>query len=383
MSISNEVNIESNRTGCEEDLSKRLELGSEKVSNTSTLQQLPLEILEMVGKHLQEDPKDLKTFFETARRFQYSVLNIIHLQAIKELQVLKEINPSKPANPTSVIDFYQDFLAKIQDPNFDLRNQGVKIKDQKLQELQLQLTALATNQVVERTIALKQECQNEIMGRASFESIDDKYSNIKCALVSEALELIISSSVNPKAVRGEAVINAAKKGYFSIVKALLADGALILESQISDVLALAEQNGHLDVVMPLLANGQISEGSRGQAVILAATSRNLEVVEALLANGAKISEGSRGQAVYISAKNNCLGIVQALLANGEISEVQRGWAVKEAAHNGNLEVVKDLLASGKISKLWKSEAIKLASEGGHHSVAAFIDKNSDKSCSVM
>ena len=365
-----------------------INLGSERYeSGVSThLERLPPEILEIVVKHLPNP--DRESFFRISPleqpRTQYAVINVLNLKAIKELQsALKDVNPSKPNQVNSFTDFYVDFLAKIQDPNFKLRMEGVKIDDKKLQELQLQLTALATNQVAERTRKLKQECQQEIIDGASLESIEDKYSRLKCALVSEALELVVSSSVNPDAARDEAVLNAAEKGYFSLVEALLADRSLIQEPKRSRVFALAATNGHLEVVRQLLAKGEISEGDRGQAVTLAAERSHQEVVKALLANG-KISEGSKGMAVINSAKNGHLEIVKTLLADGGISEVQRGWAVIEAAKNGHLEVVKYLLVNeASISRFFRSEAIKFALAGGHHSVADFLKRNQGGSCSVM
>ena len=259
------------RVGVGEDYSKRQRLGSVELPQLSTnLGSLPLEIMEIVASHLAE-PKDLKSFSEISYLTKGAALREINIQneslAVSELQVLSNLNPSKPDQESSLIGFYKWFLVYLDDPNFWLRARGVQIDVNKLVELQQKLTALATNQVADQSRALKLVFYKEIAsGKASFESIDDKYARLKSALVSEALELVISSSVNSELTRGLAV-------------------------------GLAAQRGLLTVVQALLANGQISETDRGWAVRYAAKNGDLEVVKYLLANGASISRSYRSKAI--------------------------------------------------------------------------------------
>ena len=280
MSTLNEINSGSERVGYDEGFSKSQGLGS-KVSNASNWQDLPLEILEMVAKHLQEDPIDLKSFFEISPLTKCSVLNVIHLQAIKELQVLSNLNTSEAKQSSSAIDFYLDFLANIQHPNFELREEGVKIDDSKLQKLQQALTALSTTQVAERLINLKQECYQEISKEdASIESLIHKYTSFKNAVVSDALKLIFDHSVNPRSTKSWAVKTTAEKGLVGLSQSLLADtaeadrGGGVRGADLVDFLA----------VVKICAERGISDEERGWFTNYAAQKGLSRLAQTILAN---------------------------------------------------------------------------------------------------
>ncbi len=202
MSISKlELNPGLNRV-MREDCVRRQRLGSQEQTQPSThLERLPLEILEMAAQHLT-NREDLKRFSEISAITKTAVLNVINTDnerlAVNELKVLGEWNSPKPQHSLSVIDFYKEFLAYLQ-AQVQNPHARVRIDDSKLQELKQILTAFATNQVVEKSRALKRECYADIIsGRASIQSIDHKYASLKCEVISEVLEHIISSTVNPE-----------------------------------------------------------------------------------------------------------------------------------------------------------------------------------------
>ena len=328
MTVSNGVNPGSKRADGEHQRSEIQRQASEKVSKLSTyLDRLPFEIQAMVAKNLIQR-EDLKNLSEVSSNWKDVALLEINLQnemaTVKELQVLSDLLPSKPVSVSSALDLYKAFLADMRYFDLWFTARGVRIDDDKLQELQQALTALSTTQVAEQSKALKLECYKQIMsGDASIERIDEKYSTLKSALVSEAFKHIISSSINAESTRGEIVAKAALYGHLSIVQALLADGA------------------------------QISEEDRGVAIDNAAENGYLSLVEALLADGALILE------------------------------YQRSRAFELAAQNGHLEVVKCLVANWGISEGSRGQAVRLASRHGHHSVADFLKQNQGWSCSVM
>jgi ankyrin repeat protein len=162
-----------------------------------------------------------------------------------------------------------------------------------------------------------------------------------------------------------------------IIRALLADGATILQEDREWLVANAAKNGHHDVVQELLANSAtISEMALGIAVIEAARGGHLEVVRALLPEGANIHEVHRGSAVIGAAPLGRLDIIQALLVNGAISDEDRGRAVYRAAHNGHLEVVQALLANGAtISDEDRGTAVLVAAHDGHLEVVLELLEN--------
>jgi ankyrin repeat protein len=368
------------RVGDIEEDSKRQRLGSVEQPQLSThLESLPLEVLEELAQYFKER-EDLTRFSKISYLTKGAALREINLQnkslAITELQVLSDVNPPKPENPLSVIDFFQDILADRRDPNFANLFPGAQIDVDKLQELQKKLIALATAQVAEKFTKLELECNRGIAnGDVSIESIDEKYASLKGALVCEALEFVISSSVDPEAGRGNLVRKAAQSGHSEVVKALLGKGHI---SELDTVRALvkASEKGHLEVVKCLLANAaQISKEKRGLAVSIVVEYGHLPIVKALLANG-EISEDHRDSAVMCAAEHGHLQVVQALLDNGQISEFARGWAVVEKAiPNGHLEVVKCLLANGEISKAHRGSAVVSAAEKGHSEVVKALLAN--------
>ena len=365
----------SKRSGGGEDYSKRQRLGSVELPQLSTnLGSLPLEIMEIVASHLAE-PKDLESFSEISYLTKCSVLNVVNIQneslAVNELQVLSNLNPSKPDQVSSLVDCYKNFLADLVDPTFVLRDLGAQIDVNKLRELQNKLTALATNQVAQRSRALKLVCYKEIAsGKASIERINEKYESLKCALVCEALELVIASSVDPEVTRGCAVRLAAFNGHLTVVQALLANGEISEEAR-GLAVGLAAGKGHLSVVQFLLANGQISEVDRGWAVHDAAAHGHLAIVKVLVENGA-ISDEDRAWVVKGAAERGYLEIVKVLLANGVISANSRGKAVRGAAYFGHLEIVKVLLANGVISEEDRADTVRGAAENGHLELLQFL-----------
>lgn len=351
MSTSSVGNPGSKRTHEEKDCLKRQRLGSDNLPKRFThLERLPLEIMEMVAKHLKER-EDLQSFSEISALTKCSVLNVVNLQneslAVAQLQVLGDLNPSKQKHLSSVTDFYQNFLADMRDPLFWLGPQGLQIENLKLQQLQQTLTVLKTTQVAQRSRALKLTCYQEILdGKASIASIDDKYASLKSTLVCEALKEIISFSVNPVFTNSFAFKWAANYGHLLVIKTLIADGPGISDLDRTIAMKWAAGNGHAPVVEFLLSHLNISEADRGLAVIGAAQNAHLAVVQQLLANEAKISA------------------------------IDRGWAVRCSAENGYLEVVEFLLKSGaQIYKEFLEEAFIRASTNGHSSVAQFFLEN--------
>ena len=379
MSISKlEINPGSKRV-VGEDCVKRQRLGSEEQTQPSThLERLPLEILEMVAQHLTKR-EDLKRFSEMSSVTKTAVLNVINIDnerlGVNEIKVLGEWNSPKPKSKhsLSVVDFYKECLAGIRD-YMPSQQDIMHIDHGKLENLKQRLTACATNQVAEKFRELRRECYADIIsGGASIESIDDKYASLKCALVSEALEHIISSTVNPEKTRGWVVRKAIEHGHSEILKVLLSN-IVISEEDRGRAVSRAAENGHLEIVKVLLANGVISEYRRSEVVVYAAKYGHLEIVKALLVNGV-ISEYTRGDALYEAAKSGHLEIVKVLVENGAISDEDRAWVVKGAAERGYLEIVKVLLANGVISANSRGKAVRGAAYFGHLEIVKVLLAN--------
>ncbi len=360
-----------------EDCVKRQRLGSEEQTQPSThLEILPLEILEMAAEHLT-NREDLKRFSEISAITKTAVLNVINTDnerlAVNELKVLGEWNSPKPEHSLSVIDFYKKCFADIRDYR-QFQQDMMPIDDGKLETLKQRLAAVATNHVVNKSRAFKRECYADIIsGRASIESIDHKYASLKCKVVSEALEHIISSTVNPEKTRGWVVRKATEHGHSEIVKVLLENGVISEEDRGWAVKDAAE-HGHLEIVKVLLANGVISEDDRGRAVSRAAYKGHLEIVKALLANGVIFGD-HRSLAVINAAYKGHLEIVKALLVKGVIFAHIRGQAVGYAAYKGHLEIVKVLLVNGAISEKDRGLAVKDGAQQGHFEIVKFLLEN--------
>ena len=311
------------------------------------LERLPYEIKRMVAEHLQSRD-DLKNLAEVSANWKDAALEVINLQnmhaAVEELEDLSDLDPYKPEDVLSAVDVYKTFLYH---ENYDFDGDLFELIDEtQLPQLLQTLTAMSTQQVAERFNALKHECYKDIGARqASYDSIDQKYSDLKDEFVTQALGHIISSSNLPEWINDQAVECAAR-------------------------------NGRLQIVRSLLANEEISEEGRGWAVKKAAENGHLEVVQFLLADEAEISEEDRGEAVADAAENGHLEIVQFLLADeAEISEEYRGYAVRCAAKEGYLEITQVLLANGAISDRDRDVAFGLATTRGYNSIAELFKIN--------
>jgi len=123
-----------------------------------------------------------------------------------------------------------------------------------------------------------------------------------------------------------AFVNAARKGYNSVVRTLLSSGDVdVNASGISRMKALVEaaRNGHNSVVQTLLAAGADVDVQFGPfdytALMVAANNGHISVVQTLLAAGADVNiKGDRfGQnALMLAAKKGHHEIVQILKAAG-------------------------------------------------------------------
>lgn len=385
MSSSNHtVTLRSPKAGYEEDFCLSSKQDSEPLTYLSIL---PEEILKIIAEYITKK-EDLNHFSEVSAKARRAALRIINLQnenlVIKALKVLGNLSPRKHNKPSSAFDLYQDFLATISDLEFNLIFEGASIDDNKLEELQQSLTALSTTQAVERSGILKKACYQQIMkGETSHASIEEKYSELKCAFVIEAVKLVIFSSLNTESSRGAAVYRAANSGHLSIVQALLSDGEISKYAR-GWAVRSAARRGRLDIVRFLLENeDSIDQFNRGLAVRCSASNGHLEIVQFLLANGSEISELDRGFAVGNAARCGHLNIVQFLLEN-EISKNARGWAVIDAASGGYLEIVQVLLADGAvIYDKARKEAIEYALRGNYHSVANYLKQKKKWSCRII
>ena len=312
------------------------------------LERLPYEIKRMVAEHFQSRD-DLKNLAEVSAHWKDAVLEVINLQnmhtAVEELKDLANLDSDEPEIVSSALDVYKDFMKYYDDDDDDNDDFVDLIDNTKLPLLLQNLTAMSTQQVAERFKALKHESFDDIgLQKASLDSIEQKYSDLKCEFVMQAFELIIASALDPEGMRGRAVECAADHGHLEVVQFLLSNGAQISDEARSDAVDMAAYGGHLEVVRFLVSNGaQISEEDRGRAVKDAAEEGHLEVVQFLLSNGAQISVQDRGQAVAKSAFYGHLEVVQFLLSNGaQISEDYKSYADTMASHGGNKDVIEFL-----------------------------------------
>ena len=267
------------------------------------LESLPYEIKKMVATHL-EKKEDLKTLSEVSADWKQATLEVINLQnqnaAIDELHDLGNLNPQKQSEISSAIDVYKSFL-------YDENEDGVNIIDRIEENQQSQLIetlkAISTQQVVERVKALKQACYNDIgLGQASFEVIEEKYSQLKCALILEAFKHIISSHIFSESARSTALKYAVRLGYLEIVKGICAVQDFDYYNE-CDGLCDAAELGMLDIVKYFLEPGDISKEHKDMALKFAAKQGHLAVVHCLLVHGAQIFEPERGEALKLALQS--------------------------------------------------------------------------------
>jgi len=120
-----------------------------------------------------------------------------------------------------------------------------------------------------------------------------------------------------------ALIEAAMKGYFGLVQALVADEAILEATRVRILTAAADERMAADdriveMVRAVVADGPLSEGMRGTMLCQAARAGRLDVIQAILEYG-NIPISDYESAFIDAAEEGHLGIVQFLLANGPIS----------------------------------------------------------------
>jgi hypothetical protein len=249
------------------------------------LERLPYEIKRMVAEHLQSR-NDLKNLAEVSADWKDAVLEVINLQnmhaAVEELKDLANLDPDEPESVLSAMDVYKSFLFH-ENNDYDNGLRGV-INQTDLPQLRQTLTAISTQRVAKRFKALKIKCYIDIGSqKASLDSLEQKYSDLKCEFVAQALEHIIGASTDSEYMRGQAVESAARNGHLKILRSLLVDGEEISEEDRGRAVKKAAENGHLEIVRSLLADGaQIPEEDSDVALRLAIQNSHLQIVEFLL-----------------------------------------------------------------------------------------------------
>ena len=330
------------------DRAVRQRLCSEEIAQSPFCQPLPEEIWKIVAEHLQgTDLNNLSKVSDVCHQAALREKNIQEMNsAVKELQALSNLHPAAPKGSQWALDVYVCCLLYLDDFPYYALHPGTAIDPAKLSQLKHLLELLATTQVAARFRELKRSCYQEIIdNQATYESIEEKYIDVKCSLVTQALEYRINSSIDPKQVRGVAVRCAAEKCHVGLVEALLANKAEICPSLRGEALDKAAQAGHLYLVRLLLQDGEIFDVSRGLATISAVKNPHPQIVEALIAHG-KVYDEHMGIAIKHAAEKGYYGVVRALLAN-----------------------------SAMITKEAKSKAIQLALQAGHKSIAKLLTQH--------
>ena len=229
---------------------------------------LPYEMIEMVALYLPRGAlESLSKVSDKCKAAALSAKNVQQMsEAVKQLQALCNLNPSFPQEVSSAIDFYTAFVAHIHDPFFLERYPGHAIDKDQLPNLQQQLTALATQQAVEKFSKLKEACYKEVKDQTTnLEIIEQKYLSLKIDCVAQALNCIILSTVDPEATKHHLLLEASKCGQLELVQFFLSKGPLT-EGTIDWVVLSAASRGHLEIVKAAVAHGAISDLAKTVAI---------------------------------------------------------------------------------------------------------------------
>jgi ankyrin repeat protein len=140
------------------------------------------------------------------------------------------------------------------------------------------------------------------------------------------------------------LINAAKLGYFDIVKYLVDKGANI-HAYDENSLILASDGGHLDVVKYLVDNGADVNAGYGDALIYASRNGHLDVVKYLAEMGADI-HAEHDSALSFASGEGHLDVVKFLVERGADVNTAEGYPLKAAKERGHTDVVKFLQDKG-------------------------------------
>ena len=328
---------------------------------------LPAEVMEIVASHLQgEELKKLSKLSDKWNDVALRTKNVQELQkAKKELQVLANLGLSKQEKVLSVVDFYSLILS-------DIRRYLDSNKQDSTIELQQKLQALASEQLHKEFTELSYECYKEIFkGNWCLSCIEQKYLHKKIGFVAQALNHVISATLNPSFTRDVVLKEAAKHGYTEIVKNLMCSGHTATHNRILMV-EIAARQGNLDLVKFLMTDQPALLRHLGLAFMLAQDNRHFDILDYMLES--EVSEDTFSTGFCKAASQNNIEMMRFFLEKKQISSELRGLACVSAAIHGSLVSIKYLLDSGSISDEHKNWAISRAKENGHLDVAKYLEE---------
>lgn len=152
---------------------------------------------------------------------------------------------------------------------------------------------------------------------------------------------------------------ACKKGFGSIIKALITNGAKINQGSTDGAtpLFVASQEGNLDLVKYLIANGaNVNQSTKSDGLTplyIACKKGYFEIVKLLLTNKANVNQGTINHGytpLHIASENLYFDIVKELILNG--ADLNQGTSNNKisplyvVSKKGHLEMVKFLISYG-------------------------------------
>jgi hypothetical protein len=204
--------------------------------------------------------------------------------------------------------------------------------------------------------------------RISWESIDRSSKELQERMVGQAYVALLQGSPNPEKFKSLLVSLAANYGHLGVLDALLSDPTTMDPIFIQPAFTEAVTDNDVEVVSRLLKGCPISEESKDTALVHAAGNRHKEIVKAILANGAVISPQSWMEAILSVASYGSEELIQTLLEHNTIPSAYRNEAitriVRAAGSLGHLNVLQFLLKQQLVSKENKKEIFMYAATHG-------------------
>ncbi len=211
--------------------------------------------------------------------------------------------------------------------------------------------------LVEKAFAQEKPAQVKLTNKQAVKQFKKAAAKGDSAKVKELLEN--NGSAIKKKTRINSLLTASRKGHFEVVKLLLADTAVSIDTETNktDSLTAASCHGHLDIVK-FLVDGGMSKDAKTSALITASSHGHVDIVKFLVEAGGDVSvfdmnsfytKASGWTPMVYAAKSGHVEVIEYFLEIGvdvDQGDANGSTALMTAAFYGKTSVVEFLLLKG-------------------------------------
>lgn len=187
-----------------------------------------------------------------------------------------------------------------------------------------------------------------------------------------ALEIIQMNDFESVELKTDSLLEACQKNQPEIVKALIAKGAVLSETEKTKAILNATFYQRSSILEIMLKNWPIDEKTKEQGVFFSVKNRNSNILSMFLETKVDLAQHIRSQSLIFASKNGDLKIVSLLYKNGPVNPESINSGFLAAINNDHLEVAIELFKTYQITDDTCNKALISASTRGNLAILKFL-----------